>query len=115
MFQNPAGEDDPPVYTRTTITRSDALRFTIMLAKRVSFATFRVGIMESTGGLGLDLHILDDRFELNIDAFAIGVQALPRLRARLNFELVIFSSRSGPLGLVFQFNPPTACLIFSRL
>ncbi len=116
VFQNPAGEDDPPVYTRTTITRSDALRFTIMLAKRVSFATFRVGIMESTGGLGLDLHILDDRFELNIDAFAIGVQALPRLRARLNFELVnrfwlvagvddaLNGTRDVFLGLMLRFN-----------
>ncbi|MCA9574594.1 MAG: MlaD family protein [Polyangiales bacterium] len=116
VFQNPAGSEDPPVYTRTTITRSDALRFTIMLAKRVSVATFRVGIMESTGGLGLDLHLLDDRFEFNLDAFAIGVQALPRLRARLNFELVnrfwlvagvddaLNGTRDVFLGLMLRFN-----------
>ena len=54
----------------------------------ISFATFRFGIMESTGGLGLDLHVFDDRLELNTDIFAIGVQTFPRLRARLAFEIV---------------------------
>jgi phospholipid/cholesterol/gamma-HCH transport system substrate-binding protein len=57
--RSPALPDEPGEYQETRITRSNALRFTIQLAKRVSFATFRFGIMES-----------------------------PRLRARLAFEIV---------------------------
>ncbi len=86
--RSPALPDEPGEYQETRITRSNALRFTIQLAKRVSFATFRFGIMESTGGLGLDLHFFDDRLEVNTDFFAIGIQAFPRLRARLAFEIV---------------------------
>ena len=86
--RSPAAMDEPGEYQETRITRSDALRFSIQLAKRVRFATFRFGIMESTGGLGLDLHIFDDRLEINTDVFAIGVQTLPRVRARVAFEIV---------------------------
>lgn len=86
--RSPALPDEPGEYQETRVTRSDALRFTIQLAKRISFATFRFGIMESTGGLGLDLHVFDDRLEINTDVFAIGVQTLPRVRARLLFEIV---------------------------
>ncbi len=86
--RSPALPDEPGEYQETRITRSDALLFTLQLAKRISFATFRFGIMESTGGLGLDLHFFDDRLEINNDVFAIGVQTFPRLRARLLFEIV---------------------------
>ncbi|MEM9074689.1 MAG: MCE family protein, partial [Myxococcota bacterium] len=83
--RSPALPDEPGEFQETRVTRSDALRFTIQLAKRVSFATFRFGIMESTGGLGLDLHFFDDRLEINNDVFAIGVQTFPRLRSRFLF------------------------------
>ena len=83
-----SGSPDPGEYVERRVVRGDALRFTIQLAKRISFATFRFGIMESTGGLGLDLHVWDDRLELNTDIFAFGVQTLPRIRARLAFEIV---------------------------
>jgi len=86
--RSPALPDEPGEYQETRVTRSQALRFTIQLAKRIRFATFRFGIMESTGGLGLDLHVFDDRLEVNADIFAIGIQTFPRLRARLNFEIV---------------------------
>ena len=61
---------------------------TTRLAKRVSFATFRFGILESTGGLGLDIHLFRDRFELATEVFAISEQQFPRLRARLAVEVV---------------------------
>ncbi len=83
-----SGSPDPGEYVERRVVRGDALRFTIQLAKRISFATFRFGIMESTGGLGLDLHIWNDRLEINSDVFAFGVQTLPRVRARLAFEIV---------------------------
>ena len=44
--------------------------------------------MESTGGLGLDMHFLEDRLEFNTDLFAFGQQTFPRLRVRAAFEVV---------------------------
>ena len=86
--RSPSLPTEPGEYQETRVTRGDALRFSIQLAKRISFATFRFGIMESTGGLGFDLHLFRDRFEINTDIFAIGVQTFPRLRSRLLFEVV---------------------------
>jgi len=72
---------DDPFYEREVVTeRTGALRFSVMFARRVGFATFRFGIKESTGGLGVDLNFLADALEISIDAFAIGTDVYPRLK-----------------------------------
>jgi phospholipid/cholesterol/gamma-HCH transport system substrate-binding protein len=84
----PPREGEPPFYQETRVTRSDAFRFSFMFAKRIHFATFRFGIMENTGGLGVDLHLFDNDLELTLDAFGIGQQTYPRVRARLAYQIV---------------------------
>ena len=59
-----------------------------MLAQRVYFATFRFGIMESSGGLGVDLNFFEDRLVFNADIFQFGHSQFPRLRVRVAYELV---------------------------
>ena len=86
--RSPPIPGEPGTYQETRITRTDALRFSVMLAKRISFATFRFGIMESTGGLGMDLHLFRDRLEINTDVFAIGNQTFPRWRTRASYEVL---------------------------
>lgn len=86
--RSPPAEDEPEFYEETRITTSEQLVFTLMLAQRVYFATFRFGILESSGGLGLDLHFFDDRLEINADIFQFGYSQFPRVRARISFELV---------------------------
>lgn len=68
-------------HVRTTqrIT-SDAFRFSLMFARRLGPATFRFGIKESSGGLGLDLHLLNNAVEVRTDLFAFGENTYPRLR-----------------------------------
>lgn len=78
----------PNEYRRTEITRTNRLTFSAELAKTISFATFRFGIIESTGGLGLDLKVLKDRLEVNTDLFDFGRVVYPRLRIRAGFELL---------------------------
>src|SRR5690606_32056000 len=60
----------------------------LQLAKRIYFVTFRFGILESSGGIGLDLHFFDDRLEINADLFRFGDQNYPSLRVRLGYEIV---------------------------
>jgi phospholipid/cholesterol/gamma-HCH transport system substrate-binding protein len=85
---SPPIEGEPPNYTQTRIVTKDAFRFSLMFAKRIHFATFRFGILESTGGVSVDLHLIDDRLELTTDMFALGEQASPRLRTRMAWEVV---------------------------
>ena len=86
--RSPPAPGESNQYTEQRTTVSEKLRFTIMLAKRIGFATFRFGLLESSGGLGLDLHVFDDRLELSTDVFDIGQQVFPRLRVRAAFEVV---------------------------
>jgi phospholipid/cholesterol/gamma-HCH transport system substrate-binding protein len=78
----------PNEFRRTEITRTNRLKFSAEFGKTIGFATFRFGIIESTGGLGLDIKVLRDRLELNADLFEFGRRVWPRLRMRAGFEIV---------------------------
>jgi len=93
--RSPPPDDEPASYTETRITTTDDFRFSLQFAKRIAFATFRFGVVESTGGIGMDLHLFDDDLEMNIDLFAFGDNTFPRLRARIAYEVV---SRLWVLG-----------------
>jgi phospholipid/cholesterol/gamma-HCH transport system substrate-binding protein len=86
--RSPPAPGEPEFYEETRVTTTQDLVFTLMLAQRVYFATFRFGILESSGGLGLDLNFFDDRLEINADIFQFGYSQFPRLRVRASFELV---------------------------
>lgn len=86
--RSPPADGEPEFYEETRVETTEQLVFTLMLAQRVYFATFRFGILESSGGLGLDLHFFDDRLEINADIFQFGYSQFPRVRVRVAFELV---------------------------
>lgn len=93
--QNPPNAGDPAVQKQTVT--SEAIKFSAQFAKRYSFLTMRFGIIESTGGLGLDFTVpikffylsrwLEEALVLKVDAFNFSIEALrfPRLRATLRF------------------------------
>jgi phospholipid/cholesterol/gamma-HCH transport system substrate-binding protein len=78
----------PSHYSTITTTTTDSFRFTLQFAKRLGVFTGRFGIMESTGGLGLDLHLFNNRFELTQDLFAFAEQIVPRYRAYMAYEFI---------------------------
>jgi len=84
----------PPVLVEDITETSDSLKFTAQLAKRWGFLTFRYGIMESTGGLGLDADLLEDALGFKLDVFEFGRNRYPRTRllARLEFLTHFFIS-----------------------
>jgi phospholipid/cholesterol/gamma-HCH transport system substrate-binding protein len=116
ITRSPPGELEPGFQVVTTETTRRALRFSLMFAKRLGFATFRFGILESTGGLALDLNFMDDRVEINTEVFAIGQERFPRLRVRLAYEIisklwvlggvddVMNERRDFFLGMMLRFN-----------
>ena len=86
--QSPPPLFEPEEFRRTEITRSNPLRFSAEFGKTIQFATFRFGVIESTGGLGVDLSLLNDRLEVNTDVFSFGAQTLPRARVRASYEIL---------------------------
>ncbi len=80
--------NQPPHYREIRTTTSDSLRFSAQFARRLGMFTGRFGIKESTGGVGVDLHALNDRFELRQDLFGFAEQITPRWRVALNYEFI---------------------------
>ncbi len=81
----------PPGTTETTTseTYTNKLKFTALIAKRFSGFTVKGGVMESTGGVGLDYEVLKDRLTLGLDAFDFSRKGLPpHLKAYGNYDIV---------------------------
>lgn len=78
----------PSHYRETRTTTTNAFRFSFQFAKRLGPVTGRFGIKESTGGIGLDLHLLNDRFELRQDLFGFGEELAPRWRVAVAYEFI---------------------------
>jgi len=78
----------PPHYRETITTTTNSFRFSFQFAKRIGMFTGRFGIKESTGGIGLDLNLLNDRFELRQDLFGFGEELSPRWRIALAYEFL---------------------------
>lgn len=50
----------------------DELEFTLMFAKRFYDATIRGGLVENTGGAGLDYELFDDKLKFSLDVWDLG-------------------------------------------
>ncbi len=80
--------NDPPHYREVRTVTTNAFRFSLQFAQRMGPFVGRFGIKESTGGVGLDTLLFDDRFELRQDLFGFGEVVLPRWRVSLGYEFV---------------------------
>lgn len=78
----------PPHYRTITTTQTDSFLFSLMFARRLGPFTGRFGIKESTGGMGLDVHLLRDRFEIANDLFGFGTEIQPRYRVFVGYEFI---------------------------
>lgn len=74
-------------YSTTTIKTTEQLRFTFQWGKRIGPFVGRFGIKESTGGLGSDLYLFDDRLMLSADIYDFRSNQHPRLTARASFAI----------------------------
>ena len=80
--------NEPAHYRTVQTTTTDAFRFTIQFARRIGPFTGRFGIKESTGGVGLDTHLLSNRFEIIQDLFGFGEAIKPRYRLFIGYEFI---------------------------
>ena len=92
----------PAHYRTITTTTTNAFLFSLQFAKRIGPFTGRFGVKESSGGVGLDLHLLRDRFEVVTDFFGFGVELQPRFRAFIGYEFINKLWLLGGVDHVFE-------------
>lgn len=85
---NTTNPNDPPQYREIRTVTTNNFRFSLQFAQRMGPFVGRFGIKESTGGVGLDTLLFDDRFELRQDLFGFGEVSLPRYRVYLGYEFI---------------------------
>lgn len=90
------------VVSDETVIGFNDLKFSAEFAKRYYFATLRFGIIENTGGLGLDLYFANNQGQIRFDLFDFSRRApqnleaiFPRLRVSLMYEVVRHISLQG--------------------
>lgn len=110
---NPPAEGEPASQIRR-VTR-DGLTISAMMARRYYFTTLRFGVIESTGGLGADLHLLDDALTLKLDLFNFSVQALDWPRVRASLRLTLFDHLVATAGMDDILNVPARDPFSNRL
>jgi phospholipid/cholesterol/gamma-HCH transport system substrate-binding protein len=95
--RNPPGTEEPATQVQR-ITRSQ-LKFSAEFAKRYYFATLRFGIIESSGGVGADLHFFNDSLTIRTDAFNFASQDLRYPRVRTAIRLQAFQHLFATIGV----------------
>jgi phospholipid/cholesterol/gamma-HCH transport system substrate-binding protein len=95
IVDDPAGEKSVTETTTTvggvsTTTRvekidKDEIKFSAQIAKRYYDLGLRGGIFESTGGVGADYYLFDDRLVLSMEAFDFDPDENPHLKLKASF------------------------------
>jgi phospholipid/cholesterol/gamma-HCH transport system substrate-binding protein len=91
MVQTTTETDDPTKPAKsTTISQvtTNQFRFSLEIARQLGPVRGRFGIIESTGGIGLDLVLFNGRFELVNDLFGFAEQAVPRFRSYIAYQFI---------------------------
>ncbi len=83
------GADTTTVATKTH--HEEKLTFTLQVAKRYGPVTFRGGVIESSGGVGADLHLFNDSLELSTSIYQFSrpyQDVFPRAKVWINWYLL---------------------------
>jgi phospholipid/cholesterol/gamma-HCH transport system substrate-binding protein len=111
---NPPSRDDPALQKRT-VTSIDSLKFSAQFAKRFYFTTFRFGIIESTGGVGVDFNLWREQLAIKTDVFDFANQRLKWPRVRMSLQLTFLQHLYLNAGVDDIFNRPVYSQLDNRV
>lgn len=86
--RDPVTNADSTTVSTHTIHDPDKLTFSLQFAKRYGPVTFRVGVIESSGGVGSDLHLFRDSLQLSVNAYQFSrpyQNVFPRAKIWVNY------------------------------
>jgi phospholipid/cholesterol/gamma-HCH transport system substrate-binding protein len=84
----PGSTADSTTVATHTIHDPDKLTFSLQFGKRYGPATFRIGVIESSGGVGADLHLFRDQLQLSVNAYQFQrpyQNVFPRAKIWMNY------------------------------
>jgi phospholipid/cholesterol/gamma-HCH transport system substrate-binding protein len=92
VVDDPRGDRDTQTITeggvtREIVTTSDDLKFSAQIAKSFGNLTLRGGLIENTGGVGVEYNFLKDRLNLSLDAYDFDNERNPHLKAGATYRL----------------------------
>jgi phospholipid/cholesterol/gamma-HCH transport system substrate-binding protein len=93
LYSNQVGQGTP-VQTTTVTTAENSLKFTVLFAKNFYDFTVKGGLIESSGGFGLDYHMFDRKLTLSTEFFNF-TSVYVRAFARYNFFKGIYVEGGG--------------------
>ncbi|MBI2373398.1 MAG: MCE family protein [Deltaproteobacteria bacterium] len=77
------------VYRERRTQTQEGLKFSLAFAKRFEWLGLRFGIIEGSGGVGADAHLLEDRLQLWIDANQFASESRnPRIKVLAQVDVV---------------------------
>jgi phospholipid/cholesterol/gamma-HCH transport system substrate-binding protein len=93
-------------YSDTVVKTSQKLRVSFQLGKCIAAVCGRFGIKESTGGAGIDVHLMDDMLTLSADVFDTQSNAYPRFQGRAYVNVYKrYVQLIGGVDDVFNYTP----------
>jgi phospholipid/cholesterol/gamma-HCH transport system substrate-binding protein len=93
-------------YSDTVVKTSQKLRVSFQIGKCIASVCGRFGIKESTGGAGIDLHLMDDMLTLSADVFDTQSNAYPRFQGRAYVNVYKhYVQLIGGVDDVFNYTP----------
>jgi phospholipid/cholesterol/gamma-HCH transport system substrate-binding protein len=87
----PAGSSTDSTTVTSRTLHEDKVTFSLQYGKRYGPVTFRVGVIESSGGLGADLHLLDNKLQLSISMYQFSrpyQDVFPRAKVWANYHFL---------------------------
>lgn len=81
---------------------TEQLKLNLELAKSISYFTFRGGIIESTGGIGIDINSPDHLAQLSLEMFNFNQKPDPELKAMLSISILRYFLISGGMTNVLD-------------
>lgn len=78
----------PPVVHESSAETSEGIKFSFQFAKRWYFITGRFGVIEGTGGIGVDFEFFEDSLRLTTDLFDFSQDEAPRIRMRASYAFL---------------------------
>ncbi len=92
--------------TRTVLyeekRKPDELKFSAQIAKRYLNLVIRGGILESTGGVGMDFYLLDDKLRLSAEIFDFDSEHDPHLKAWIDYRFLQNLFVTGGIDNIFD-------------
>ncbi len=98
-----------PVQQTRTVTEKagNQLKFNAEMAKKISYITFRGGIIESSGGVGIDVAAPYEPLWLSLDMYNFNAKPDPTLKVTLSTSVLRYFILSGGMENVLDRNVKT--------